>query len=136
MTVEEQLKTIIKNQYDSVRAFTNYIGIPYTTLDSVFRRGIAKSGIGTMLKIFEALGLDVESIPTGKLQRKSSVTITTENQDEQFQLIAQNYHKLNDRGKTALMEQSEVMASMPQYIDDDIKSNSLSADTVEREEVG
>ena len=55
---------------------------------------------------------------------------------KEFQLIAQNYHKLNDRGKTALMEQSEVMASMPQYIDDDIKSNSLSADTVEREEVG
>ena len=56
--------------------------------------------------------------------------------DSKLNTILHNYDKLNDRGKTALMEQSEVMASMPQYIDDDIKSNSLSADTVEREEVG
>lgn len=56
--------------------------------------------------------------------------------DSKLNTILHNYDKLNDRGKTALMEQSEVMASMPQYINDDIKSNSLSADTVEREEVG
>lgn len=56
--------------------------------------------------------------------------------DSKLNTILHNYDKLNDRGKTALMEQSEVMASMPQYIDDDIKSNSLSADTVEGEKVG
>ena len=56
--------------------------------------------------------------------------------DSKLNTILHNYDKLNDRGKTALMEQSEVMASMPQYVNDDIKSNSLSADTVEREEVG
>ena len=56
--------------------------------------------------------------------------------DSKLNTILHNYDKLNDRGKTALMEQTEVMASMPQYIDDDIKSNTLSADTVEREEVG
>ena len=56
--------------------------------------------------------------------------------DSKLNTILHNYDKLNDRGKTALMEQSEVMASMPQYIDDDLKNNSLSADTVEREEVG
>ena len=56
--------------------------------------------------------------------------------DSKLNTILHNYDKLNDRGKTALMEQSEIIASMPQYINDDIKSNSLSADTVEREEVG
>ena len=55
MTIEEQLKNIIKMRYKRVRAFTNQIGIPYTTLDSVFKRGISNSGIGTMIKIFESL---------------------------------------------------------------------------------
>lgn len=56
--------------------------------------------------------------------------------DGKLDVILHNYDKLNGRGKTALMEQSEIIASMPQYISDDTKSDSLSANTVEREEVG
>ena len=70
MTVEEQLKSIILERYKSVRAFTLSIGIPYTTLDSVFKRGIQNAGIGTMLKVFDALNLDIESVETGKLKSK------------------------------------------------------------------
>lgn len=128
MTIEEQLKAIIKKQYDSVRAFTNYIGIPYTTLDSVFRRGIAKSGIGTMLKVFEALNLDIESIPTGELQKKISTAMAVENQDEKFQLVSQNYQKLNERGRSALVEQSEWLASREEY-NDSLKNDSVSENT-------
>lgn len=72
MTVEEQLKAEILKQYKSVRAFTTEIGIPYTTLDSVFKRGIAKAGIGTMIKVFDALNLDIESIPSGVLKTKKT----------------------------------------------------------------
>lgn len=72
MTVEEQLKAEILKQYKSVRAFTTEIGIPYTTLDSVFKRGIAKAGIGTMIKVFDALNLDIESIPSGVLKTKKA----------------------------------------------------------------
>ena len=70
MTIEEQLKSIILNKYKSVRAFTTSISIPYTTLDSVFKRGICKAGVETMLKVFSALNLDVESITTGTLTEK------------------------------------------------------------------
>lgn len=70
MTVEEQLKNIILKKYKSVRAFTLSIGIPYTTLDSVFKRGIQNAGIGTMLKVFDALNLDIESLETGELKSK------------------------------------------------------------------
>ena len=70
MTVEEQLKQEILKQYKSVRAFTTEIGIPYTTLHSVFTRGISNAGIETMLKVFDALGLDIESVPTGTLRKK------------------------------------------------------------------
>ncbi len=72
MTVEEQLKQEILKQYKSVRAFTTEIGIPYTTLHSVFTRGIANAGIETMLKVFDALGLDIESVPTGTLRKKKN----------------------------------------------------------------
>ncbi|MCD7753941.1 MAG: hypothetical protein LUH41_05300 [Clostridiales bacterium] len=71
MTVEEQLKGEILSKYKSVRAFTSMIGIPYSTLDSVFKRGISGAGMGTMLKVFNALDLDIESISGGTLRHKS-----------------------------------------------------------------
>lgn len=74
MTIEEQLKQEILSKYKSVRAFTTQLQIPYTTLDSVFKRGISKAGIETMLKVFDALDLDIESISEGKLRHRQSET--------------------------------------------------------------
>lgn len=70
MTIEEQLKMEILKRYKSVRAFTISQEIPYSTLDSVFKRGISKAGIETMLKIFSALDLDIESIASGTLRAR------------------------------------------------------------------
>lgn len=68
MTIEEQLKQEILLRYKSVRAFTTAVDIPYSTLDSVFKRGIANAGISTMLKVFDALDLDIESVTDGELR--------------------------------------------------------------------
>ena len=115
LTIEEQLKNIIKTRYKSVRAFTNQIGIPYTTLDSVFKRGISNSGIGTMLKIFESLDLDVESIPTGTLIKKSPTPAETDTGDKRLDGIIENYHQLNEEGKDALADRAEEMTYIPKY---------------------
>ena len=77
ITLEEQLKSEILSRYKSVRAFTTAIGIPYSTLDSVFKRGVTNAGIGTMLKVFSALDLDIESIQTEELKRRSPETKRT-----------------------------------------------------------
>ena len=71
MTVEEQLKGIILSRYKSIRAFTTANDIPYSTLDSVFKRGLLNAGVGTIIKVFKALNLDVESIATGELESRS-----------------------------------------------------------------
>ena len=68
MTIEEQLKSEILSRYKSVAAFTSAIGIPNSTLNSVFRRGIANAGVCTMIKVFNALDLDIESILDGELR--------------------------------------------------------------------
>ena len=80
MTLEEQLKQIILNRYKSIRAFTVAIDIPYSTLDSVFKRGIVNSGIGTVSKVFSALGLDLDSIQTGTLAPETKETPAPESE--------------------------------------------------------
>ena len=71
MTLEQQLKAEILNKYKSVRAFTQHFDISYSTLDSIFKRGIKNAGIDTMLKIFGALNIDIESVKTGTLKHIS-----------------------------------------------------------------
>lgn len=71
MTIEDQLKEEILSKYKSVRAFTSAINIPYSTLDSALKRGVSGAGMGTMLKVFAALDLDIESISGGTLLHKA-----------------------------------------------------------------
>lgn len=72
MTMEEQLRTIILYKFKSIREFANFCGLPNSTVDSVIKRGIIKSGVGTVIKIFDVLNLDMESIPSGQLTQKEA----------------------------------------------------------------
>lgn len=68
MTLEEQLKREILNRYKSIREFSAMTGIPYSTVDSVLKRGIKNSGVGTVIRIFSFLDIDIESISSETLK--------------------------------------------------------------------
>lgn len=72
MTLEDQLKKEILSRYKSIREFSAMAEIPYSTVDSVLKRGIKNSGVGTVIKIFSFLDLDVESITTDNLKHFDS----------------------------------------------------------------
>ena len=98
MTIEEQLKQEILSKYKSVRAFTTAINIPYSTLDSVFKRGIQNAGVSTMIKVFDALDLDIECIPGGTLLRRPLKSENSSSSDgsEPEEEISRLFDKLND----------------------------------------
>ena len=116
MTIEEQLKKHILSQYKSVRAFTQAVNIPYSTVDTMFKRGIGGTGINTVMKIFHTLNLDIESIETGCLNSISDIK-TPNSQKEQ---LLHNYDILNENAQTQLIDYSEFLVS---------KQNNLKLDT-------
>lgn len=67
MTTEEKLKELILIRYHSIREFTLEIDIPYTTLDSIFRRGIGNSGVNNVIKICKALGISTDALADGEI---------------------------------------------------------------------
>ena len=133
MTFGERLVQLRKEKKISQKDFAAILGISPTRLN-YWEKDKRFPPIPMLNKISEALNVDGDVL-LGRKENSSETSFGGE-KDPKLETIISNYKKLNERGKTALMEQSVVMASMPQYIDDDIKSNSLSADTVEREEVG
>lgn len=67
MTTEEKLKDLILSRYHSIRDFTNSINLPYTTLDSMFRRGIDNSSVTNVVKVCKALDISVDALADGEI---------------------------------------------------------------------
>ncbi|OGO90315.1 MAG: hypothetical protein A2Y17_12155 [Clostridiales bacterium GWF2_38_85] len=73
MNIEEQLKEHILSQYKSIREFCMRNNFPYSTVDSIFKRGILGSSVSIIIKICDRLSIDVDELISGKIVEKSSV---------------------------------------------------------------
>lgn len=58
--LEANIKSLIIGRYGSLKKFSETINMPWTTLDSILKRGMANSNITNVLKITRELGLDAE----------------------------------------------------------------------------
>ena len=67
MSIEEKLKELILKRYHSIREFTISIDMPYTTMDSIFRRGIGNSSVSNVIKICKALGISADALADGEI---------------------------------------------------------------------
>ena len=109
VTKEEQLKQIILSSHKSLRAFTEKYDIPYSTLDSLLRRGIKNAGVGTVVTIFTALGLDVESCSDQFERLEYVVKTDVFDNDEQLSTLVALYNQMDEAGRESLLG---VMRSM------------------------
>lgn len=75
MTTEQMLKNLILRRYHSIREFTIEVGIPYTTVDSIFRRGIGNSSVSNIIKICKALRISADALADGKIAPAEPRTI-------------------------------------------------------------
>lgn len=62
---EIKIREMIINKYGSLKKFCEAIDMPWTTLDSILKRGIANSNITNVMKITKELGIDTESLANG-----------------------------------------------------------------------
>lgn len=113
MTIEEQLKQMILSEYKSVRAFTMALDIPYSTIDSMFKRGIDGASVVTVLKVCMALNIDIEGLLHDRIVPKVSLQMT----DDLSKLnshdiaVAKAYHDANED------DQAVVDAALRKYYD-------------------
>lgn len=87
MTIEERLKEYINSRYDSVTEFCMASGISSSTIFTVFKRGINSTSTKTILKICNALGLDVQALTQGEIKEIEHVEKDEEKGTDILQLI-------------------------------------------------
>ena len=71
MTTEEKIKNLILNRFHSIREFSIVTDIPYTTLDSILKRGIGNSSVSNVIKICKALGISADALAEGEIVLKA-----------------------------------------------------------------
>ena len=69
-SVENELKELILDRYGNLSEFCKKIDLPWTTLDSILKRGVDKANIKNILKITAELNIDVESLANGQIVSK------------------------------------------------------------------
>ena len=70
MNVEEQLKHLIIGKYGSILKFSKEANIPYSTIVSVFERGIRQTTTNTFFRLCDILNLSMEDLDKGVLKEK------------------------------------------------------------------
>ena len=65
--LENKIKTIIIIKYGSIKAFADKIKVPYTTIDTILKRGLFKSNVLNVLKMCEELNIDVNELINNKI---------------------------------------------------------------------
>ena len=73
---EDLLKELILSKYKSVREFTTHLEMPYSTLDSIFKRGVRKASVDNIIKICDSLGISADALVVGRIEAKNDQTDT------------------------------------------------------------
>ncbi|MBS5596856.1 helix-turn-helix domain-containing protein [Peptostreptococcus sp.] len=67
MTIENQLRELILLKHGSLREFTFNIGIPYSTLSTILKKGIMTATMSNMVKICNALDIKLDELVAGRI---------------------------------------------------------------------
>lgn len=113
VAVENRIKEMIINQYGSLKKFCEIIEMPWTTLDSILKRGFANSNITNVMKISHELKVDTESLASGKIVNYIEKVATKK---EEFPKIMQYYDQLNDIGKHEATKRVMELTEVPRYV--------------------
>ena len=68
--MEDEIKAIIMLEYGSINNFCKQFDFPWSTVKAMLTRGINNSSVSNVIKLCDALNLDVEELTKGKLINK------------------------------------------------------------------
>lgn len=74
---ENKIKEMIVSRYGSVSRFSEKIGLPYTTVDTILRRGLLKSNVLNVLTICKELDINIESLNEDSTNNKPNAHTET-----------------------------------------------------------
>lgn len=97
MSTEEKVKALILTKYKSLRDFVNNsdIGIPYTTVDGMLKRGLNNASISNVTRLCQILEISADELAKGN--------VVSMNESDPVQEYAQMLSKLSPKNLESAM---------------------------------
>jgi DNA-binding Xre family transcriptional regulator len=113
MSPTEYLEQAIIKKFKNKKRFSEVSEIPYMTVSNILSRGVDNAGINTVMKICDALEIDINEL--FNLSRQNGVKIEIDN--DEHNLIS-GYRSLNSDGKTRLTTYLNDLLASGNYDDE------------------
>ncbi|PWM58598.1 MAG: hypothetical protein DBX91_08595 [Subdoligranulum variabile] len=85
--IEQELRDLICSRYKSVRAFAEAADLPYTTVDSILKRGIEKATVKSIIKLCQTLNIDTDELAAGRIAARKILLKTAISPEENRLLL-------------------------------------------------
>lgn len=132
---ETIIKEMALKKYGSLKEFATVIDIPYTTLDSIFKRGIMNASVYNIFRICSGLNISadglskgqiIEKLPEAESSRDNTQFIITDTQECG---LVTTYRALSPSGKEKLLSSAKDISILDQYKQEMQHYGSIAADT-------
>ena len=118
--IEQQIKDLIIERYGSLVAFSEKIGLPNSTIDSILRRGIAKANVENVMTICKELQISIDGLRHNIIRPVAYEKISR----EEFEKYS---HKGNEKiSRKELAEKTKYLISITYDLSDKKKQHLLS----------
>lgn len=115
-TIENELKELILSKYKSLREFTLKIEMPYSTLDTILKRGVDKANIINILKICNELNISANKLAIGIIEYiNTKNNITNNNLSKEETTLLENYNKLDSEDKNKVVDYTTLLSNQDKY---------------------
>ncbi len=84
--LEKQVMDLILKNYSNKSEFARKADLPYSTLDSIFKRGLQNANIANIIKLCNALNISTDGLSNGKIIPLNQSPSATKNQIDIFSL--------------------------------------------------
>lgn len=122
MTTEDRLRNYILSKYRSLREFSQIIDMPYSTINTIMKRGIDNSSVNNIIRICQALNISTDDLVNGKIvpvMEDNNATIRIEDiiEETKLKLLNADHLTIGDRSAddadiTAILNQLEIVIEM------------------------
>ena len=105
MSIEQELKELILFKYGSIREFSKILNMPYSTIDSIFKRGVENASFANIMRICERLSISADALAESKITLRTRSELSN---DEMELLML--YRQMNEDGRKLLLSNDRTFA--------------------------
>lgn len=106
--LENKIKNLIVSRYGSLSSFCEKINLPYSTVDSILKRGIAKANVLNVIKICDELGISIDSLKQGIIKPTESEQVTRKEVMFELKCLLDKATDLSEQQKQHLINTLDI----------------------------